>query len=300
MTEMNNMLPQRFPHAARDNFPMAGSVNAQQRSGQARPLEVPSMTSRTVALTPTANTSQAGHAPFALRLQDDAGGPSRGIDLGPTERAPFDARSAAIDEGAIVLNALHAYAFGVIICDDGARVKFANAAARMLARQGAAILLHRGQLSAMARHEAFALASLIRDATRGGTGGGIQFTGRDGTITILGLVTPLPRQSCQKREGLALVSLRATADRPSLSAAALAAMFRLSPCQASVALAIFNGKTPEEIATDRGVRISTLRSHLAEIFARTGTENQRDLVLLLAMLPPLAFGASDIPKPALR
>jgi DNA-binding CsgD family transcriptional regulator len=37
----------------------------------------------------------------------------------------------------------------------------------------------------------------------------------------------------------------------------------------------------------RGARISTLRSHLDEILARTGVENQRELVRLLALLPPL-------------
>jgi hypothetical protein len=47
--------------------------------------------------------------------------------------------------------------------------------------------------------------------------------------------------------------------------------------------AAFSGLTIE-----RGVKISTLRTRLAEIFVRTGTENQRDLVRLLGLLPPLA------------
>jgi DNA-binding CsgD family transcriptional regulator len=52
-------------------------------------------------------------------------------------------------------------------------------------------------------------------------------------------------------------------------------------------LAIFDGKSPEQIAADRNVAISTMRTHLAQIFARTGAENQRDLVRMLGMLPPL-------------
>jgi DNA-binding CsgD family transcriptional regulator len=48
---------------------------------------------------------------------------------------------------------------------------------------------------------------------------------------------------------------------------------------------------PEEIAAERGVAISTLRTHFAEIFARTGAENQRDLIRLLGMLPPVRSGA---------
>lgn len=252
------------------------------------------MTPRSIAFAPTANASRAGHA-FALRLQGDAGAANHAIDVDPAARAMAGAASAAVGDGSMVLNALHAYSFGVIISDGGGRVKFANRAAETLARRGAGILLNRGQLSAIARNQAFALARLIRDAATGGAGGAIQLTGCDGARAILGLVTPLPRQTDQTHGGHALVSLRAAADRPTLTEAALAAMFRLSPSQASIARAIFDGKAPEEIAHERGVRISTLRSHLTEIFARTGTENQRDLVRLLAMLPPLLCGSGDIP-----
>ena len=64
-------------------------------------------------------------------------------------------------------------------------------------------------------------------------------------------------------------------------------LFSLSRTQAAIALSIFGGKSPDEIAAERGVTISTLRTHLAEIFARTGTENQRDLVRLFGMVPPI-------------
>jgi DNA-binding CsgD family transcriptional regulator len=40
------------------------------------------------------------------------------------------------------------------------------------------------------------------------------------------------------------------------------------------------------------VAISTVRTHLAEIFVRTGTESQRDLVRLLGMLPPVRSPAT--------
>jgi DNA-binding CsgD family transcriptional regulator len=83
------------------------------------------------------------------------------------------------------------------------------------------------------------------------------------------------------------VSLRSAHDRPAFTETTLSALFRLSPAQASIALALHRGQTPEEIAIERGVKISTLRSHLAEIFARTGAENQRDLIRLLGLLPPL-------------
>jgi DNA-binding CsgD family transcriptional regulator len=63
-------------------------------------------------------------------------------------------------------------------------------------------------------------------------------------------------------------------------------------------MALHSGRTPEEIALERGIKISTLRTHLAEIFARTGAENQRDLIRLLGLLPPLRWrsGSSTDPE----
>jgi DNA-binding CsgD family transcriptional regulator len=47
------------------------------------------------------------------------------------------------------------------------------------------------------------------------------------------------------------------------------------------------GKSLEEIATERSVKITTVRTRLARLFARAGAESQRDLVRLIALLPPL-------------
>ena len=184
--------------------------------------------------------------------------------------------------------ALDAYSFGIVICDADRNVKFANGAAQAMAREGTGLLLFASRrMGALVPSEGFALARRIREAANGAPGGAIRLTGRSGAVELLGLITPLPRRLGEGGAGHALVSLRATEDRPALSETTLTAMFGLSATQASIALAIFSNKTPEEIAAARGVRISTLRSHLAEIFARTGVENQRELVRLLGLLPPL-------------
>ena len=113
-------------------------------------------------------------------------------------------------------------------------------------------------------------------------------TGRNGATGLLVLVTPLPNQlHGHAGVGHALVSLRSTQDCPSFQKAELEALFALSPTQAAVALDLYGGKSPEQIASERGVRISTLRTHLAEIFARTGAESQRDLVRLIGLMPPV-------------
>ena len=87
--------------------------------------------------------------------------------------------------------------------------------------------------------------------------------------------------------GHVMLSLRHARDTPAFDATLLEHLFGLSPTQAGIALALFNGRSPEEIALERGIKMTTLRTHLTEIFLRTGTETQRDLMRLLGTLPPL-------------
>jgi DNA-binding CsgD family transcriptional regulator/PAS domain-containing protein len=197
--------------------------------------------------------------------------------------------------------ALGSLTFGTVICDAQSHIIFANPAAETLARVGAGIVfgrLGRG-LAAISPAETGALAALIHATARGGPGGVLRLTGQDGTTSLLVLVTPLPRPPHGDfRPGYALVSLRSARDRPAFVEATLSALFRLSPTQAHIAMALHSGRTPEEIALERGIKISTLRTHLAEIFARTGAENQRDLIRLLGLLPPLRWrsGSSTDPE----
>lgn len=188
--------------------------------------------------------------------------------------------------------ALDALAFGVVVCDAAGRIVLANAAVEALSRAGAGITLGgRGKgLGAVVPAETRALAALVNDAARGGPGGVIRLTGRDGCAELIALVTLLPR-GFELHGGAAadyaLVTLRSAWDSPSFTAEMLIALFGVSPAQAEIALAIYNGHTPEQIAAERGVAISTVRTHLAAIFVRTGAETQRDLVRLLGTLPPV-------------
>ncbi|HEY6578362.1 MAG TPA: PAS domain-containing protein, partial [Rhizomicrobium sp.] len=194
--------------------------------------------------------------------------------------------------------ALDALAFGVVVCEAGGRIVLANKAAEALARERAGITLGKSGrgLSTLVAAEAAMLAALINDAAAGGPGGVIRLTGHGGASELIALITPLPRSfglGAGMTAAYALVTLRSARADPSFSTQTLIALFHLSSAQAEIALAIYGGKTPEQIATDRGVAISTLRAHLAQIFLRTGTESQRDLVRLLGTLPPVRTQMSE-------
>jgi DNA-binding CsgD family transcriptional regulator len=62
-------------------------------------------------------------------------------------------------------------------------------------------------------------------------------------------------------------------------------LYGLSRVQAEVAGQLMKGMTLEEIANQRGVRRSTVRSHVDQLFARTGTRRQTELVHFLLSSP---------------
>lgn len=197
---------------------------------------------------------------------------------------------------AMHVGALDALAFGIVVCDGNGRVAFANRSAEAMARNGSGLVLgnRKKGVAAIAASQSRRLLALLHDAACGGPGGVMQLTGRSGQAETLALVTPLPRNMRINRVApahYALLTLRPVWDSPSFSTEMLTALFGLSPAQAEIALAIFDGEDPETIAAKRNVAISTLRTHITEILARTGTKNQRDLVRLLALVPPVRMGA---------
>ena len=62
---------------------------------------------------------------------------------------------------------------------------------------------------------------------------------------------------------------------------------KLTGMEARVLKAICEGERPTEIAQARGVAITTVRSQVISIREKTGARTTRDLVRLVAMLPPL-------------
>jgi DNA-binding CsgD family transcriptional regulator len=63
-------------------------------------------------------------------------------------------------------------------------------------------------------------------------------------------------------------------------AGAIATAFDLTPAEIRTLERLLGGSSPVEIARDLRVALPTVRTHLSNIFAKTGTARQLDLVLL--------------------
>ena len=182
---------------------------------------------------------------------------------------------------------------GIIVCDRAGRVQFANANARERARAGACgPLRFRGKTISAATPEATrATLRLVREAAAGGRWGAIGLSGWNGGAAVPVLITPLA-ESENDRGRLVLLAIGEASQDPWITEATLGKLYHLSRTQGSIAIAIFNGQSPEEIARDRGIKISTVRTHLADVFRRTRTRTQRDLIRLIGSLPTLARGGA--------
>jgi DNA-binding NarL/FixJ family response regulator len=189
-------------------------------------------------------------------------------------------------QSAAATAALDELDFGVIICDRAAKIVFANKASEALAAARAGVLLRNMRVMAHLANEAEGLAALISDAA-GGVGGAMRLTGAH-DAQLLVMASPLPHPLRQEHgPGCALLALRQIESGPRISADALMALFRFSPAQAALCVALVEGRSLKEIAAERGVKLTTLRSHAQEAMLRAGVKSLRDLVRLIGSLPPL-------------
>ena len=107
--------------------------------------------------------------------------------------------------------------------------------------------------------------------------------------TIVLHVLPLHREASDLYESgwalLAVTGFSTDANVP--PEAILRGLFDLSPAEAGVATSLAAGLTLAQIAAGRGISITTARSHLAQIFRKTGIGHQSQLVALLkgAIIP---------------
>lgn len=193
-------------------------------------------------------------------------------------------------EADLAASTLDALAIPMIICDAQGRLVFANRAAEDLARGTQSLRLRPGghPIGVPVAAEARRLLALIGHAASGGAGGVIQISDGERDAALVAVVSPLRLRFAPERpSGRALIALRWLRETPAFTASMLASLYGLSPSQAAIALMLFQGMTAEAIAAARGVKISTVRTHLSEIYLRTGADTQIDLIRRLATLPPL-------------
>jgi DNA-binding CsgD family transcriptional regulator len=205
----------------------------------------------------------------------------------------LDMRSIAASSFESTLNT---FAVAVVLVDAGARILHANAAAHALFSEGGPLLATRNELRTPSAAANQALDAAIaraasNESTLGYGGIGVPIHDARGAPAIAHV---LPLKSGTLRPGLMLNAAAAIFVTPARAAApppveALAALYDLTPTEARVMIEIASGKNRAAAALALGIADSTVKTHLARVFEKTGTSEQPELAKLVASLTPPIF-----------
>jgi len=194
--------------------------------------------------------------------------------------------------------ALDRLALGVVIVAEDSRILHANEGARRMLAAGAPVRALGGRLSvrgAAGAELARALALARSDeAAIGAAGIGVALPGRDGA-PALAHVLPLAHGDVRTRlmpQATAAVFITQAAGRPALEVSAIAATFGLTPRESGLLARLAAGASLAEAAAMLGIAETTAKTHLGNIFAKTGVARQADLIALVHRLTP-PVGAPD-------
>jgi DNA-binding CsgD family transcriptional regulator/PAS domain-containing protein len=189
---------------------------------------------------------------------------------------------------------------GVILIDAGGRVMFTNAAAQRTLNTREGLTVESGRLSAMLANETAALRMLIASALSTSAGqtlhsGGVMNISRpqfDRPLSVV--VSPVPGGVSFGNSGPAGAAiLISNPDQPSSpDPAVLRATFGLTGAESRLAVAICSGLSLADAAESLTITRETAKSYLKQVFAKTGTSRQAELVAVIGRLSGRASSPS--------
>jgi len=180
--------------------------------------------------------------------------------------------------------ALDAIDYGMVVLDPHGDVLHANLRARVELRAHRTLALAGRRLTAHRDCDSAALNSALRAASRRGLRRLLEIEDADGRMDVA--VMPLPSPAPED-PAAALIVLGRRQLCEDLSIQSFASDHKLTPAETCVLRALCAGESTGAYARRRGVALSTVRSQISSLRAKTKTPSVRDLVRRVAGLPPI-------------
>lgn len=189
----------------------------------------------------------------------------------------------------------------VFLVDGGGRVLFANRAGEALLNEGDGLTDRNGNLAAATTIDTRALRQLIAGASRTARGDGTDAGGAlalarpSGRRPLSALVSPLRRVGfgLEGGEVSAIVFVSDPECETAPSVDVLRTLYGLTAAEARLAAALAGGAALKDYADEAAITLNTARWTLKQVFAKTETKSQADLIRLLlkslTMAPPQAI-----------
>jgi DNA-binding CsgD family transcriptional regulator len=176
---------------------------------------------------------------------------------------------------------LNRCADGALLLDAQARVLFANCAAEALLREGETLRVKDGRLAASTPATTAALRNLIAGGDGVAAGGALALPRTDGT-RMAARVLPLKAETAWlSRSPAAIMFVKDPRASGLPSRDQIKELFDLTPAQAATAREILNGDGIQAVARRLRISPATARTHLLEVFQKTGTNRQAELVRVI-------------------
>jgi len=183
-----------------------------------------------------------------------------------------------------LMAALDEVDYGIVLLDGEAQVQHVNHTARAELDDAHPLQLAGSRLRAREPRAAARLHQALDDASRRGLRKLLTIGEGDAQISIS--IVPL-RTNGDDGAAAALLVLGKRRVSGELAVQAFARSHGLTPCETRVLIALCEGVPPAIAAAQHGVAISTVRSQIGSIRAKTGATSIRDLIHKVASLPPL-------------
>lgn len=201
------------------------------------------------------------------------------LDVGPALFLPGEAALAAVDR----------LDFGVFLVDASGQVVSCNRSGRVLLdlEDGLRLRQHRLQVDDPATQQTL---ERVLAGQAGETGGAVAIPRKVPRRPLSMLVSPLGLVGGAPA-GASLLFVTDPDRRGEVPEKVLAALYGLTGAEVRVAHLLTRGLSPAEVASEEGISVSTVRSHLKRVFEKTGTHRQGELIqLLLGGLAPFQSG----------
>lgn len=180
-----------------------------------------------------------------------------------------------------LLGAIDGGATGWMLLSGDGQLVAADDAAQAALERGDGLLRDGDRVRARDLGADAKLQELLAKAASGGRSGSLTLSPDGLRIQLL----PAQRDGIAADALLLLVESRRLAEQRIRQ---LRESWGLTPAEARVATLLADGRRLQQIAGDLGITINTVRGHLKQVFAKTGTHRQAELVRLLLGTPPVA------------
>ncbi|WP_230533195.1 response regulator [Microvirga roseola] len=198
----------------------------------------------------------------------------------------------ALSGAAEVLNQI---ALGIVLIGANRKVIFVNRTATEIANGADGLTISNdGFLRGATAQQTQEIRELIERAlevqgqSSRGQEGAIAISRDSGRRSLALLVSPLRSSAAARDRAMVCVFISDPERRPRLPAELVARLYNLTPAETRLALALAEGKRLDEIAASFGVTRNTLTYTLGNLFRKTQTDRQTDLISLF-LGSPLSF-----------